>query len=200
MEETDECYYLGEYTARKGYSYSPTNGFIHNLKKHPKLRNTTQWRYKQEAIAHAGQTLRQALRAEWLQLATLVPIPPSKVRGHEEYDDRMVQVLRAVAKTSTLDIRELVLQRESTDADHNCDFRRTPYEIAENYYIDPIVLEPTPAVIGIFDDVLTKGSHFKAMQMVLGRRFPEVQIIGVFLARRVPQPDELSILDAFFDL
>lgn len=112
----------------------------------------------------------------------------------------MLQVLRVLGGTTPLDIRELVLQRESTDADHNCEYRRSPYEIADNYDLDHALLEPTPEVIGMFDDVLTKGSHFKAMQLVLRAKFPHVPIIGIFLARRVPQPDEPDMLSAFFDL
>jgi len=41
--------------------------------------------------------------------------------------------------------------------------------------------------IGILDDVLTAGTHFRAMQTVLSDRFPGVPIIGLFVARRVFQ-------------
>jgi hypothetical protein len=33
LDSTDECYFVGEYTARAGYSYSATNDLVHNLKK-----------------------------------------------------------------------------------------------------------------------------------------------------------------------
>jgi len=197
LEEADECYYLGEYTARKGYAHSPTNSLILNLKKDPILRETPQWFYKGRAIAQAGRHLRLAFNEEWLQRATLIPIPPSKIRGHESYDDRMLNVLRFVGRGSNFDIRELVLQRESTDADHECEYRRPSAEIAANYYIDELVREPAPQVFGVFDDVLTKGSHFKAMQLILNENFPDVPVTGIFIARRVPQPDE-DLFDGLF--
>jgi predicted amidophosphoribosyltransferase len=200
LEVTDQCIYLGEYTARKGYSYSPTNNLIHNLKKSPKLRETAQWPHKLKAVALAGITLRKGLNPEWLKTATLIPVPPSKARGHEAYDDRMLQVLRVMGRTVPLDIRELVLQRESTDADHEREYRRTPQEIATNYELDEALVEPAPEAIGVCDDVLTKGSHFKAMQMVLSARFPGVPIVGIFIARRVPQPDEQATLESLLDL
>jgi predicted amidophosphoribosyltransferase len=194
LEDADECYYLGEYTARKGYAYSPTNNLIINLKKDPKVRDTYQWPHKVKAIRIAAICLRVAFNPEWLQNATLVPIPPSKARGHESYDERMLQVLQALGKGSALDIRELVHQQESTGADHECEYRRTPHEIAENYYLEEALVAPAPTTIAVFDDVLTKGSHFKAMQIVLSARFPEVPIYGFFLARRVPQPDDFADL------
>ena len=33
LTDDDRCYFLGEYTARQGYSYSPTNNLILNFKK-----------------------------------------------------------------------------------------------------------------------------------------------------------------------
>ena len=34
----------------------------------------------------------------------------------------------------------------------------------------------------IFDDVLTKGSHFKAMQKILNLQYPQIPIVGLFIA------------------
>ena len=56
-----------------------------------------------------------------------------------------------------------------------------------NYFVDDNACEPAPKVIGVVDDVLTTGTHFKAMQHLLRDRFPNVKIYGIFLARRVPE-------------
>jgi predicted amidophosphoribosyltransferase len=51
-------------------------------------------------------------------------------------------------------------------------------------------------VIGIFDDVLTTGAHFKSVQSLLRDQFPQAQIIGLFIARRVPEtadPEEFKL-------
>ena len=48
---------------------------------------------------------------------------------------------------------------------------------------------PEPSVIAIVDDVLTTGAHFRAASAILAAQFPEVQILGLFLARRVPEAD-----------
>jgi len=43
-----------------------------------------------------------------------------------------------------------------------------------------------PKHIGLFDDVITAGSHFRAAKDLLQDRFPEAKIVGIFVARRVP--------------
>jgi hypothetical protein len=44
---------------------------------------------------------------------------------------------------------------------------------------------PAPVRIGVVDDVLTLGAHFRAMKHVLQQRFPGVPVVGFFIARRV---------------
>lgn len=53
------------------------------------------------------------------------------------------------------------------------------------YAIDEALAQPAPAVIGIFDDALTAGTHYRAMETALRNRFPGVPIFGFFIARRV---------------
>ena len=112
----DECYFLGEYTARKGYAFSATNHLILNFKKSMDKRATTQWRYKEKAIDEAAAAFRAALNKELLDHATLVPIPPSKSKNDALYDDRLVQMLRGVRVNPGLDVHELVFQSVSMSA------------------------------------------------------------------------------------
>jgi hypothetical protein len=56
------------------------------------------------------------------------------------------------------------------------------------------VAEPTPTRIWIFDDVLTAGCHFKTVQRVVQERFPGVPTAGFFVARRVPESDDLQLV------
>ena len=80
LTAADDCYFLGEYTARKGYAFSATNQLVLNFKKSMDKRGTAQWRYKEQAIGDAATAFRAALNDEWLNIATLVPIPPSKAK------------------------------------------------------------------------------------------------------------------------
>jgi hypothetical protein len=187
LASEDDCYFLGEYTARKGYAFSATNQLVLNFKKSVSTRGTPQWRYKDRAIEEAAAAFRASINAEWLNAATLVPIPPSKAKTDPLHDDRLVRMLRAIRPQPAPDVRELVVQRTNMEAAHDRLMRPRPDEIEANYEIDNALGNPTPRVIGLFDDVLTTGAHFKAAAGVLRRAFPDVRIIGVFIARRVPE-------------
>jgi hypothetical protein len=55
-------------------------------------------------------------------------------------------------------------------------------------------------VIGIVDDVLTVGNHFRAMSNRLAERFPDASIVGIFVARRaIPHENFDDFDDADFD-
>jgi hypothetical protein len=55
LSPEDECYYLGEYTARKGYAFSPINDLVQNLKKPMDRRGKPEWRYKEWAAGAPGR-------------------------------------------------------------------------------------------------------------------------------------------------
>ena len=71
-------------------------------------------------------------------------------------------MLQAIRPQPQLDIRELIIQKASTEAVHNSDIRPKPETLEALYEIDQSLTIPQPQVIGLFDDVLTTGSHFKA--------------------------------------
>jgi hypothetical protein len=196
LTPADECYFLGEYTARKGYAFSATNQLILNFKKSMDKRNTPQWRYKERAIDEAAAAFRAALNEEWLETATLVPIPPSKSKTDALYDDRLARMVRGIRAQPQLDVRELVFQRASTAAAHDQEHRPTPEQIQANYGIDQTLRDPNPQVIGLFDDVLTTGAHFRAAAVALQQSFPGVKIIGLFIARRVPEAVDFEAFDS----
>lgn len=60
LTDEDRCYFLGEYTARQGFAYSPTNNLILNFKKPLDRRDdpsggTRSWRF-------SARRLRSAMR------------------------------------------------------------------------------------------------------------------------------------------
>jgi len=187
LEPTDECYFLREYTAGAGYQASDTNDLIFNFKKPPdRRRNQSEWRHKERAIRRFADELHAALNNDWLSIATLVPMPPSKAKNDPNYDDRMVQLLRHIESSGRrLDIRELLIQSRSRMPAHEAERRPNPDELLSVFDIDPMLKSPTPREIGIFDDVLVRGAHFKAAQRCLRGHFSDVRIVGVFLARSI---------------
>ena len=190
LTAADRCYFLGEYTARKGYSYSQTNQLILNFKKPLDRKGKPEWRYKQSALLQVADAFQRAL-GEDPPAFVFVPVPPSKARDNQLHDDRVKRMLRAIWPDRSADVRELIVQLESTDAAHENPLRPKPAQIQAAYRIDESLATPEPRTIAIVDDLLTTGAHFRAASSVLAARFPAVQIIGLFVARRVPDAEEL---------
>jgi predicted amidophosphoribosyltransferase len=195
LTAADDCYCLGEYTARKGFAFSATNRLILNFKKTMDRRGRSEWVWKDRALQQAAAAFRAALNSDYLDVATLVPVPPSKARTDPLYDDRMTRMLRAIRPQPPLDVREIILQTHSSDPVHDQAVRPRPDEIVARYQIDPNLLPPPPRAIAICDDVLTTGAHYRAAHTVLQQAFPGVRLIGLFIARRVPEAVDFSDFD-----
>lgn len=187
---TDKVYYLFEYTSGRNYTFGATNNLISNLKKKPSRKGQPDYKYKLQGMRECGRLLSEAINHSWLQSATLVPVQPSKAHDHPDYDDRMAKICNKIPADFSLDVRELVVQTESTDAAHESHVRPSVEDLLEIYEIDEDLALPAPQRIAIIDDVLTAGTHYRAMHTVLAARFPNSQIVGMFIARRVfPEND-----------
>jgi hypothetical protein len=189
LESSDECYYWGEYSARQGYSYSETNSLILNFKKSLTKHSLPEWQYKERAIDTISAIFRVIFQPRMFASTTLIPVPPSKSKSHPEYDDRLFRLLQKIGEGRNADIRELVVQTQSREAAHQSDDRPRPQDLEVIYKIDETLSRPDPGNIIVFDDVLTTGCHFKAMQKVLNHQFPNAQIFGVFIARCLHDTD-----------
>ena len=186
----DHCFFLGEYTARRGYSYSTTNNVILNFKKSVDRKGRPEWRYKEAAIRDVAAAFSSALGND-IDNFTYVPTPPSKARDDDLYDDRLVQMLRQMRPGQPVDVRDMVVQISSGESSHLSEFRPKPDDIADTYTIDTSLVHSPRKWIAVVDDVLTTGAHFKAMQAILNQHFPDTTIIGLFVARRVPNADDI---------
>ncbi len=187
LDSSDDCYFLREYIPHVGFSGGQTNSLISNFKKGMDRQGRPEWRHKVRATRQIAEELATALRLDWLKVATLVPIPPSKTRQNPLYDDRMTQVVRLIGPFKGLDcdVRELIVQTADMEPAHTADERPRPEEIRANYRTDEAIANPIPKKIGIFDDLLTTGAHYRAAKTLLMERFPGVPIAGIFVARRI---------------
>lgn len=97
-----------------------------------------------------------------------------------------------------VDIREVVVQIADAEPVHEGSTSRHPDRLLENYKVDTNCLNPMPKAVVIFDDMLTTGGHFNAVQQLLELHYPKVPIEGIFIARRIlpePPPFELPVLN-----
>lgn len=186
LTPTDRCFFLGEYASRQGYQHSPMNQLIFNFKKPLHKTGQADWPYKENAVLEIAQLITSTASWHKLKAYTWIPIPPSVIKTEKEYDDRLLKVLAAMHQShGPLDIREILLQKNTREASHATGDRQTIKEHLENWFIDTRLLEPAPKHIAIFDDVITTGASFKAAQLLLQRAFPQATIIGLFVARAV---------------
>lgn len=189
LRESDICYHLHEYTKGLSYKESKTNGLIFNLKIKPHLKvdRPDRWKWKLRDIETVAKEFASTLEPAWLKGATLVPIPPSKSASNPDYDDRMTKVLEAIGKHAGIkcDVRELIIQVVDKEPTHTKDELRDVGLIKADYRINESLSNPPPTIIGIFDDVLTTGAHFRAAESLLSDRFSGASIAGFFIARRV---------------
>jgi hypothetical protein len=184
LDEDDKCYYLLEYASRQKPPYDSTSNLIFNLKKPVDRKGKPEYFYKTRDIQEAGRLLGTVLNPEWLKSVTIAPIPCSKTSTHPLYDDRILQVLSRITRGLACDIRELVTQTENLDSFHD-DYRLSPEQLVRYYRLDEDLCgRSEPRAVALFDDVLTTGSHFKAMKAVIRKRWPKVSICGLFIARR----------------
>ncbi|WP_374659903.1 hypothetical protein [Phenylobacterium sp.] len=179
----DSCVFFGEYTARAGYGHSSTNQLIHNLKKKPELDGTPQYVWKARAIRTVADAIRANLRPDSLPGLTIVPVPPSTAPGEAGYDDRMVQVARAIAPG--VDVREVLVTVQGREAAHAQQNHRDPAELRASLgFVQARVGAPPPVAV-ILDDVLTTGCSFMVCKAMLAELWPETRFLGLFVARRV---------------
>lgn len=176
----DECYFLGDYVSGN-YQHDMTS-FILDFKSKP-----DHFRYGNKN--RAMQQLAKFLASSNIDNYTVVPVPPSKSKSNPDYDDRLIRTLEYVGamKGAPLDVQELILQNQSYEASHDCyrlrKNRPDSSELITRYSLQNVPSSELKDTIMIFDDVITKGSHFKAIQRLLAARYPEKKIIGLFIAQ-----------------
>ena len=197
LDESDECYFLHEYTSHKDFTYSDVNSLIKNLKKSPQKKGKREWFYKERDMNRCALSLQRALNHEWLKQTTLVPMPGSKAADHPEYDPRILTICQRMQNglDFELDVRELLKSKQSVESAIEREVsgqHRAPLdELKNNFEIDDELAAEAPFSIGLVDDVLTAGTHFRAASELLTERFPGIRIVGVFIARRTfPPPEE----------
>jgi predicted amidophosphoribosyltransferase len=176
----DQCYFLGEYTARTGWGFSVTNQHIANLKKNPRFRDTPQWAHKLRTIELIGRAIRANLKANVLPAITFVPIPPSKLPTRPEYDNRMTQVARAIGPNA--DVREMIVSTVDREPMHATQQRRDPGALRASLSLRPELLSPRRRMIVLIDDVPTTGCSFTVCKSMLTEQLPRIAVTGIFVA------------------
>lgn len=97
LTDDDICYYWREYTSGRGFDYSKTNDLIKKFQ--IPISETHRKYYKEQAIEQlAEEFIRIIPKDSTYQKFTFVPMPPSKLCNHPEYDDRLTKLLEKISR------------------------------------------------------------------------------------------------------
>lgn len=194
LTNEDECYYFMNYTSGMGYSHSKANKLIINFKKPVTRSGTQEYHYKEDAMRQVSRLFNVEVQKNFdIAEYTLVPIPPSKSKTNQEYDDRMTKVLKTAFPEQISQIKELIEIDQDRPAFHQSNETRSIENLYLNMRIDQTLLPDTKEKILLFDDVITTGAHFKSCKKLLLDTFPSATVIGIFIARReIDDSEELA--------
>ncbi|MDI9864010.1 hypothetical protein QM480_06725 [Flectobacillus sp. DC10W] len=191
LNENDTCLFFKEYRPNLKYD-AVDNRLVQNFKKNRNTSSRRELQYKSEAI-NTVRNLFNTYFNENIEYANslFVQIPPSKIIGDPGYDDRMDLVFRDLA----VDYRHLIIRNENVIPDHTVNNRRSVEQILETIQINQNVLNFDQNQVVLVDDVLTVGRHFRACKQLILNMFPEVNVTGLFIARRVPEVPNPNVFD-----
>jgi hypothetical protein len=192
----DVVLYFGDYSPGAGGRHSRANDLIYDFKMPMSKQGDRLWRFKAQKISQAARLVSGYL-GPWLNQLTLVPVPPSKSSSHPLHDNRVLSMLRQVQAPNgqSVDVRELIIQVGDRAAAHEGTAPRpTVAELQGIYQIDLSITGNLRSQIVIVDDVLTKGTSFRAMKTILAAQFPATPIVGLFLARTVRERPDFQMI------
>lgn len=188
LDDSDICFYYLVRTSG-GYNESIANSRIENFKKKPEKYkdNATVWGYKEKAIKEFARDVTYLLtREDFAKLipsfggASLVPIPTSKPKGHPYYDSRIPDMCEIIASTVPgVELDDAFDMKELVTPSHEGGSREVD---TLNSKIDFDGLMHPEKLIFLVDDVILKGTHYVVCRDKIRARYPNAQIIGIFLA------------------
>jgi hypothetical protein len=181
---THAVFYYRQYIAGGGYQKSESNQLITNLKKRITAPESELY-YKEKAIDKFVDELVGLLKSDTQTPTCMTWIPPSKVKGDPEYDDRMEQVVHKACRKLNFTALETFQNKKSRPQLHYGN-TRNPYDIAKNLQWCDSSLQKFDELF-IVDDVLTTGASFRAMHDLIHEKYPSLQIVGLFWAITVDE-------------
>ena len=116
LTEEDDCSYLMEY---RPHVLDSVKSIILNFKKTVDRKDKPDYKYKGIETNKIASIFERSIPQFETSDTILVPIPPSKVKGHELYDDRILRLLNIFCRNrQNCDVRELIITKENQESFH----------------------------------------------------------------------------------
>lgn len=180
----DQCYYIMDYPPYSKYGRTPINSLIMDFKIGVEKKGTADWQDKLLATKKIAEIMDAAV-PKFKDGVILIPMPPSKHRHDERYDDRLMKLLEIFcANRPETMVFDIISGKRNLDAAHLATNRPTPQELLDNYELDETVSLDGKIVV-LIDDVITDGAHFYAAKNLILSHYPTASITGLFIASTI---------------
>ncbi|MFW2597749.1 hypothetical protein ACN9JZ_03415 [Aliarcobacter butzleri] len=198
LTSDDECFYFIEAT-NGGFRESDSNNLLFNYKRLiTSSTNTQALYYRNKAIEKFVDYLSTIDEFSNDNLI-VIPASTSKKRGSPLFNDRIDKTVELLQqRCPNLIIEKAFDTIEDVTPSHNGGQRDIESVIA-NIEWKGFKHEPSEKVF-IIDDTLTTGSHFKSWKTIINHYYPDIEVVGIFLAlyTRKTQVEEINLPDFIF--
>ncbi len=181
IKPDDIWVYAREYKSSTGYEGGPTNSLILNFKKSPSKRCTPEWSYREKAIKQFKEDVELLLKTNpkgWV----LTAVPSSKTKSHPEYNNRFEDLFRELLQSLLGWLVEWPVEIKEDQESVHLSGERNPEFFKQNY-IWKGFKNKEPKILYILDDVITTGSHLRAISDFLRENKYKGKIIGICWAK-----------------
>ena len=186
LEEKDRCFYLFDYIPRGKWHSSLGNQAIINFKRDKSSKDDQRvWYYRNKEIKKFARAIHAFIEYAKILNPVIIPLPTSKPRSSPNFNDRLDATIRQLKIINPHYDTRLCLDRRSEQTPVSCRGIRDVDIIMQTSYIaDKKPIAPDRQVI-LIDDVLTKGTHFKAYKCMVMEHYKisSDDIIGLFIAK-----------------
>ena len=183
IKPDDIWVYAREYQSGTGYEGGPTNSLVLNLKKSPSKRGRREWSYREKAIKQFKEDVEPLLKTNPYS-GVLTAVPSSKTKDHPEYNNRFEDLFRELLQSLPRWLVEWPVEiKEDQEPVHLSGERNL--ELFKQNYIWKGFKNKEPKILCIFDDVITTGSHLRAMSDFLRENKYKGKIIGICWAKTI---------------
>ena len=181
IKNDDVWLYAREYKSGTGYEGGRANSLVLNFKKPPSSKNNKwAWSYREEAIMQFKKDVEHLISVK----GALTAVPSSKTKDHPEYNNRFEDLFKEILRSLPGWWVEWPVEiKENQDPAHRSG-KRSPEFFKKNYIWNGFKYKE-PKVLYVFDDVITTGSHLRAMSDFLRENKYTGKIIGICWAKTI---------------
>ena len=182
LKKSDICFHARDFISGEGYNYCETNDLISNFKKSgERKKNVDEWKHRNDAILRFKEEILHLFKEVNQKTVTAMAMPSSKKEDHPGYNNRFEDLFKTLKLNIDI-IEECPVKIKNNIKASSQGGTREPKDIKNNYiWMD--FKEKIPKVLWVFDDVITMGTHFRAISDFLRSNQYQGLIVGVIWAR-----------------